>query len=226
MSRPGRAAAPAREIASGPVAVGRVASAFVSAMAVWGVLALSACAGDGGATPGERGSVGLLADEAAPEAVATTAHFPAPGSRPPDFHLPELLLEAPWVGDDSLRLSDLRGRYVYLDVFGSWCLPCRQRHPEMLRVAAALEAEGAQVVGLLLEDRPETAARWLAEHGATYPFLVVDDRTARAWGLTGAPMGFLTSPEGRVVRACHGCAHGEHAIEGLPAEVARLRSRP
>ncbi len=151
--------------------------------------------------------------------------FPARGSRAPDFLLPPLLLDAPWVGTDSVRLSDLRGRWVYLDVFGSWCLPCRQRHPEMLRVAHELRAQGAEVLGLLLEDRPETAARWLAEHGAGYPFLVLDDRTARSWGLTGAPMGFLISPEGRVERACHGCSHGEHAIEGLPAEVRRLRGR-
>lgn len=150
--------------------------------------------------------------------------FPASGSQPPELHLAELLMEHPWVGTDSVRLADLRGTWVYLDVFGSWCLPCRERHPEMLRVAEELEADGARVIGLLLEDRPETAARWLREHGSTYPFLVVDPATARTWGLIGAPMGFLISPAGRVVRACQGCAYGEHAIEGLPQELRRLGS--
>ena len=183
--------------------------------------AVGVCAAAAGCGPfdANRGA----AEAHALDARTGTPPFPASGSRAPDFELAPLLLDAPWVGTDSVRLSDLRGRWVYLDVFGSWCLPCRERHPEMLRVADALRAQGAEVVGLLLEDRPETAARWLVEHGAGYPFLVVDDRTARTWGLTGAPMGFLISPEGRVERACHGCAHGEHAIEGLPAEVRRLR---
>jgi thiol-disulfide isomerase/thioredoxin len=170
------------------------------------VLAAAACRSEPAAAP---------ADEA--------ARFPAPGSQPPELHLPELIMEHPWVGPDSVLLADLRGTWVYLDVFGSWCLPCRERHPEMLRVAEELRADGAHVIGILLEDRPETAARWLREHGSTYRFLVVDGRTARSWGLTGAPMGFLISPEGTVVRACQGCARGQHAIEGLPEELRRLR---
>ncbi len=136
--------------------------------------------------------------------------FPAPGSVAPGFALPLLRTEAPWVGPDTVRLSDLRGRRVYLDVFGSWCPPCRRKYPAMTEIARELEAGGVAVIGLLLQDRPRAAADWLkANGGLAYPFLVLDDETARAWGITGAPMGFLVSPEGRLERMCYTGARGE-----------------
>lgn len=154
-----------------------------------------------------------------PTAHATAA-FPAPGSLVRDFALPRLRDQAPWTGPDTLRLSDHAGRWIYLDVFGSWCPPCRTKYPEMTEVAEEMEAKGAVVIGLLLEDDPETAARWLeANGGMAYPFVVLDDRTTRAWQLTGAPMGFLISPEGRIERKCYGCSRGADAVDRLPALI-------
>jgi len=150
----------------------------------------------------------------------TDAQFPEPGSMAEDFVLPALLADAPFVGTDSARLSDYTGRYVYLDVFGTWCLPCRQKYPAMFGIADELDDMGAVILGLLLEDSPDAAAEFFAENGGqAYPFLVLDDETARAWGLTGAPMGFLISPEGQIERVCFGCKRGASRIETVPAEV-------
>lgn len=146
--------------------------------------------------------------------------FPRPGSIPPGFALPLLESEAPWVGSDTVRLSDFLGRWVYLDVFGSWCPPCRRKQPKMLEIASELEERGAVVLALLIGDRPQAAAEWLeANGGMTYPYLVLDERTERTWGLTGAPMGFLISPQGRVERLCFGCSGGPNGVETLPDAV-------
>lgn len=160
-------------------------------------------------------------DTSAPDEVAETAAiFPAPGSVAPDFALPVLKTAAPFVSTDTVRLSDLSGRYVYLDVFGTWCLECREKYPEMVEIAAELREIDAVVIGLLLEDSPETAAAFFEESGGQgYPFLVLDDATARTWGLSGAPMGFLISPEGRVERLCFGCSRGESRVATLPDAV-------
>lgn len=155
-----------------------------------------------------------------------TARFPDPGSLARDFTLPVLGARSPWIGADTLRLSDFRGRWVYLDVFGTWCLPCAQKYPKMREVARALTDDDVAVIGLLLEERPESAAAWFAENGGmAYPFLVLDDETATAWGLTGAPMGFLISPEGRIERKCYGCSSGADAVDALPRTIRAL-SRP
>jgi cytochrome c biogenesis protein CcmG/thiol:disulfide interchange protein DsbE len=152
--------------------------------------------------------------------------FPGRGSVARDFTLPVLAAESPWIGADTMRLSDLRGRWVYLDVFGSWCLPCTVKYPKMIEIARTLEHDGVAVVGLLLDERPQAAAAWFAANGGmAYPFLLLDDRTATEWGLTGAPMGFLISPEGRIERKCYGCSTGADAVDGLPRTVREL-SRP
>jgi len=154
---------------------------------------------------------------------SSMARFPDRGSVAQDFALPVLATRAPWIGQDTMRLSDFRGRWVYLDVFGSWCLPCTQKYPKMIDVAHELEKDDVAVVGLLLEDRPEAAAAWFAENGGmAYPFLLLDDKTAADWGLTGAPMGFLISPEGRIERKCYGCSRGSDAVEELPRTVRAL----
>lgn len=150
------------------------------------------------------------------------AAFPSPGSVPPHVTLPVLTESAPWVSDETLTLTDFKGRWVYVDVFGSWCPPCRRKQPTMLKVAKELEEKGALVVGMLLKDRPEDAVGWLqANGGMAYPYLVLDAETERAWGITGAPMGFLISPEGRLEHVCYGCADGPAGVERLTDAVSR-----
>ena len=201
----------------------------VTALAALGVAVLGTALGAAGIAraPAENGS---RADGASP--YATSAHrgpgivpFPNVGSTARDFALPALRLQAPWVGTDTVRLSDYRGRWVYLDVFGTWCGPCRAKYAEMSDVARELEERGAAVLGLLLEDRPRSAAAWFADQGGlAYPFAVLDQETSRDWRLAGAPMGFLIDPEGTIVRRCAGCTGEVDGIEGLVDEVA-ARSR-
>ena len=166
---------------------------------------------------GDEGPVAGGDGDSWPAGAVATAPFPSAGSLARDFALPRLQRQAPWAGPDTLRLSDFAGRWIYLDVFGTWCPPCRTKYPTMVEVARTLEEKGAVVVGLLLEDDAETAARWLEENGGmAYPFAVLDDATTRAWRLTGAPMGFLVSPEGRIEKMCYGCSRGADAVERLP----------
>ena len=150
--------------------------------------------------------------------------FPEPGSPAPELALPVLQQEPPYVGADSLRLTDLAGRYVYLEVFGSWCAPCVKYYHELRRMAAELRAPDFAMVGLLLKDPPESAARFFAERGQPgFPFLVLDDRTAARWDIVGAPMGYLISPEGELIYRCFGCQSGPAGLSRLPALLDSLR---
>lgn len=169
--------------------------------------------------PAKEGRTGLEAGTSHGTADVVS-RFPGAGSPAPDFALPRLHTAAPFLRADSLRLSDFQGRWVYLDVFGSWCPPCRSKYPDMIDIARRMDASGAAVIGLLLNDDVEVAASWLEDNGGiAYPFAVLDQETVRDWEITGAPMGFLISPEGRVAYRCYGCSRGEGDVARLPERI-------
>ena len=78
----------------------------------------------------------------------------------PDFDLPSLLPSA--LASERLSSAALRGQVVVLNVFASWCAPCRVEHPLLVRLA---RQEKIHLVGIAYKDRPEDSRRFLAELG-------------------------------------------------------------
>ena len=150
--------------------------------------------------------------------------FPQIGSRAQDFRLERLTLDAD-AETGEVRLSDFEGRYVYLDVFGTWCLPCQVKYSSSPEIIAELEAMDVVVLGLLYQDSPARARAWFRDNGGLhYDFAMLDERTAAEWGVTGAPMGYLISPDGRIETRCFGC-DGRWSMDRLPDFVEDLRTR-
>lgn len=99
-------------------------------------------------------------------------------------------------------LTSLRGRFVIVNFFASWCQPCRVEAPELRRWAQRHEAAGdAELVNVLFQDTPEAAKAFFAEFGgATWPVLSVDtDTIGLDWGVAKVPETFVVSPDGVVV---------------------------
>jgi cytochrome c biogenesis protein CcmG/thiol:disulfide interchange protein DsbE len=109
----------------------------------------------------------------------------------PSFRVPSLL------GSADLTQEDFKGRVTLLNVFASWCVPCRAEHPRL----AALAREGkARIIGLNYKDKPAEAKAWLKELGNPYA-LIGADRTGRAaieWGVYGVPETFIIDRKGRI----------------------------
>lgn len=115
-----------------------------------------------------------------------------------DKPVPEFEL-TPVLGRDlGLSNENLVGEVSIVNVFASWCIPCRAEHPLLMEVAAR---KIVTLHGINYKDQPEEAAAWLDELGDPYTRTGADlnGRVGIAWGVYGVPETFIISKEGRVV---------------------------
>ncbi|TIV64698.1 MAG: DsbE family thiol:disulfide interchange protein, partial [Mesorhizobium sp.] len=84
-----------------------------------------------------------------------------------------------------------------VNVFGSWCLPCREEHPVLLGLS---QDRRFTLAGLNYKDQPENARRFLGDLGNPYQAIGVDPagRAAIDWGVYGVPETFVVGKDGRI----------------------------
>ena len=110
-----------------------------------------------------------------------------------------------------VSLDGLAGHYVVLNFFASWCAPCHQELPQLVRLARA--DPSVRVLGVVFDDTQAAALRFLTSGGAGWPSLAdPDGRIALEYGVRAPPESYLISPNGTVVAKI---------IGGLTAERVR-----
>ena len=134
----------------------------------------------------------------------------------PETVLPLLTGDQAGPGHLDLKTAGV-GRPMLVNVFASWCLPCRVEHPRLM----ALQARGVAVVGVAWKDDPADTRAFLDELGDPYSMVLVD-REGRAGldlGITGAPETFAVNAMGEVVAKFTGPLVDDAEVERLVAAI-------
>jgi cytochrome c biogenesis protein CcmG, thiol:disulfide interchange protein DsbE len=126
------------------------------------------------------------------------------GQQAPDFDLPGK--------QGNVKLSDYKGKAVYLDFWASWCGPCKQSFPWMNEMHTKYAEQGFAVVGVNVDAKQADATSFLAQTPAKFD-VVFDSKgmSPRAYGIKGMPSSVLIGPDGKVLALHAGFKDEERA---------------
>lgn len=117
----------------------------------------------------------------------------------PDMQLPPVpgLLNAEGLPLPGLEPDKFIGKITLLNVWASWCAPCRQEHPYLMDLS---NNPKLQIVGLNHKDKPENAVQFLNSLGNPYDMVGADNkgRVSIEWGVYGVPETFLIGPDATI----------------------------
>lgn len=136
------------------------------------------------------------------------------GAPAPEFSLSDL-------SGRTIRLANMKGRVVFLNVWASWCEPCREEMPAMQTLYTRLGGPDFEMLAVSADQQGrEVVARFVRDFGLTFPVLPDPDLDiARRYGVTGYPETFVIDRNGRIV--AH--AIGPRAWDS-PASMAAFRA--
>jgi thiol-disulfide isomerase/thioredoxin len=152
-------------------------------------------------------------NDSAPPAAAIHAATTPEAAR--DFSLTTL-------DGGSLALSELRGQWVLLNFWATWCPPCREEMPYLNQVANEREMV---VLGINFNEDHATVEQFVRDHQLTFPMLLnPDDITLLVYGVRGLPRSFVIAPDGAIAATIVGAIDPGQFDAWLDAQgIARKR---
>lgn len=123
-------------------------------------------------------------------------------------------LKTALLSGESFSLEELKGQYVLVDFWGSWCGPCRRENPELVLLYKEYNgreyqnASGFEIVSIAI-DKDESALRSaILKDGLSWPYQIFDQASSlrffngpisNEWGVNEVPQKFLLNPEGQII---------------------------
>lgn len=153
--------------------------------------------------------VGLLTAGAVVGVKLAPEIFPVEvGSRAPEFRAADLAT------GDTVNLASYRGQVVLLNIWATWCEPCRFEMPSMERLHQELGPQGLKIVAVSIDEAgPDVVREFQRELGLT--FRILHDRSRaieRIYQTTGVPESFVLNRDGRIMKKVIGAAEWDSPV--------------
>lgn len=158
------------------------------------------------------------------ESKATSAtEAAAPAGKPAAPHKSEgtanLDLTFKDMNGSEVKLADYKGKVILLNVWATWCGPCELEIPELVETYSKYKDQGLVVLGVSLDDPPETLRAYAPKKQMNYPILLWQDAFDDAYGpIVGVPITFFIGRDGTISKR----HFGPVTKDGIEQEIKQL----
>lgn len=118
-------------------------------------------------------------------------------------------------------LEEQRGKIVLVNFWATWCGPCKQETPDLVRVYEKYRGRGVTFAGISMDDDPaKVVPRFLERYKVEYPVLVPPPDSPLTENIQSLPTSFLVDRQGRIARTWVGLLHEEELVKNIEELLA------
>lgn len=162
-------------------------------------------------------AVGLMALFVFLQAGAAWGWFGFGGSteKAADSMMPHFVLSSAVAGPD-LDSEDLQGKVLLINFWATWCGPCVEEYPDLMRLHQAFADQGFTVLGISTDKSKRAVTKFAEKYGHVYPMLMADSAVVRDFGAgIGLPVSFLVDRQGKIIKRYYGPRTFEQFAEDI-----------
>jgi cytochrome c biogenesis protein CcmG/thiol:disulfide interchange protein DsbE len=127
-------------------------------------------------------------------------------------------------GSGMLTVAPTDGKVVIVNFFASWCIPCKEENPALVRVYERYRASDVVFVGVLYQDARDSGLKYVKDNGVTWPTASDDDgRVAFSYGVFGIPETYFIGADGVIAGRHIGPIDETTLVNGI--ETLRARAK-
>lgn len=157
-------------------------------------------------------------------AAATTSPAPAVAPAPAPAPTPAPALELPDATGKTVSLESLKGRWVMINYWASWCAPCTTELPHLEALQKAHSDKPFTLLAINIDPDRNSADAFLKKHPLDLTVLFdTANRTTERFGISAMPTTFIVNPEGNIVWTHRGYEPGDEAL--YAAKVLELLTK-